>query len=343
MQKNNLQYYLGGMIHEGDLDSTVTKYELGQGFKMIDGEGSEEGTTLFPIYFEDEIMSILYVRKTDNEYSGNLSSNLVEEIKDILNNNVIDENNPFKFYAEDGNIYSSLNGQKTLIFTFHVTTASDDELNVESVLFSQKNENKVIDDDEILTVVNQEDSISFETEGMTPKITSRGVVIDKFNYRIHPWNVKAVQDSRPWCAAFAAANILNNKNDARSTTAEDIARYLGVGTNKGMSDNQIIQYANSRGVYPYKVGRPMTWTEIQNEARKSNAIWGAWRGTGNMNGFYHAIDVVGTYYDAMFDKKCYWVSNPWYANLEIIAADKSQIVYNIPGGSFIWERSITNW
>lgn len=87
----------------------------------------------------------------------------------------------------------------------------------------------------------------------------------------------------------------------------------------------------------------MNWSEIQTEARKSNGIWGAWRGTGAYNGDYHAIDVIGTYYDSMFDEKCYWISNPWYYNIEIIGANNSQIVYNVPGGSWIWERSITNW
>lgn len=101
-----------------------------------------------------------------------------------------------------------------------------------------------------MEVVDQENSIPFEAEGMKPKPSSRGTMMDKFHCRIDPWNVRAVQDSRPWCSVFAAASILNNKNDARPTSAEDIAKYLGVGIDKVMGDDQMIRYAHSRGVYP---------------------------------------------------------------------------------------------
>ena len=162
---------------------------------------------------------------------------------------------------------------------------------------------------------------------------------DKFIVEIANTNKKNIYKLK-FSGEDSNATDLNADDATLSNPNENLYVFK---SDKGFSDDEIIKYANTRGVYPYKVNRIMNWNEVVTEVRKSNAIWGAWRGTGNYKGAYHAIDVIGTYYENTFGEfKGYWVWNPWYKSIDLVEA-KSSVVYSVPNGSFIWERSVTNW
>lgn len=175
----------------------------------------------------------------------------------------------------------------------------------------------------------------FKDKGYVLKITVFGTKIN--------WKVTETQGANSWCGAYAAAMILNNKNDARPTKVADMTKWGKKGKNDAFSDDDLIRYANTRGVYPKKLSRPTTWNETLVQLRKSNAVWGAWQSQVNT---WHAVDITGTFSEnAMSGRKNgYIIWNPWRTYTEIIDASPKQIKYIAnTDRTYTWRKSITNW
>lgn len=331
-----LGMYLSATLGIENEKTNITDYQLGTPFKMINEENEEEGTALYPVMYQDTIRFVFYVRKTDGEYSGTLSKFLADELQFIKDQSISTIENPITFHEKNKDIFYESNGTIHKIYTSPIRPENEEAV-TDTVLIDSKKEISNLE------TINTLEEIEFTVNNTdSNKPLGRSTLIDKANNRIN-WSVTETQGSSSWCSAYAAAMILNNKNDKRPTSVAQIVSWGKKPSDKGFSDDEIIKYANTRGVYPYKVNRIMNWNEVVTEVRKSNAIWGAWRGTGNYKGAYHAIDVIGTYYENTFGEfKGYWVWNPWYKSIDLVEA-KSSVVYSVPNGSFIWERSVTNW
>ncbi|MPQ21233.1 C47 family peptidase [Carnobacterium divergens] len=321
---------------QSNIDFNLADYKLGNSFKMIDGEDNETGTILFPVMYKETIKYIFFVRKVEDNYSGTLSSFLAPELQKIKNENINDnseDSHAITFYEKNKDIYYEKNGQLTKIFT-SPTRPNIEEDATNEIFSSEKNEL------ENLEKINVLDNTNFNTNEFSNSIPQqRSTHSDKFGVRIN-WTVNEVQNGNPWCAAYSAANILNNKNDKRPTSAAQIAAWAGRSANQGISRLDLIRYANSRGVYPREAG-VLTWNQITTEVMKSNAVYGGWTGAGrDYAGSSHAINIIGTYSENGF--KGYWISNPWYKTIDLVTAN-SKVVSVVPGGSFTWVSSITNW
>ncbi|PLS38306.1 hypothetical protein CYV25_01745 [Carnobacterium maltaromaticum] len=318
---------------QSNIETSLADYRLGSSFKMIDGENNENGTILFPVIYNETIECVFFVRKTDGIYSGTLSKFLASELQKIKKESVTDEEHPITFFEKNKDIYFEQNNIVTKIFTSPDRPDIEEDVSSE-ILSNEKNDFKNL---EQINALDNTNFIITEVGNNVPN--KRSTHSDKFGVRIN-WTVNEVQNSNPWCAAYSAANILNNKNDKRPTTAAQIASWAGRSSNQAITRLDLIRYANSRGVYPREAG-VLTWNQVTTEVMKSNAIYGGWAGAGKVYaGSSHAINIVGTYSESGF--KGYWISNPWYKTIDLVTAN-SKVVSGVPGGSFTWVNSITNW
>lgn len=152
-----------------------------------------------------------------------------------------------------------------------------------------------------------------------------------------------MQGRNSWCIAYAAAMILNNKNDIRKTSVSDMVKWGNKSVDKGFTEVEVVKYANTRGVYPKMVSRPLSVGEILTEVRKSNGVLGVWQSQVNT---WHAIDIIGNFSERtlMGDMNGYMIWNPWREYVEVVDSSPKEIKYVASSDrTYTWRRSITNW
>lgn len=332
--KENISYYLSGILAFENKNMHSNDYNMLEPFQMV-SEGNGNKTSIFPITENGIVKYVFYINKSkDGTYNTKISKFLADEIENLRNDNL--NNESISFIEKNGDIYIEKNEKIDKIYTLPIRPEIEDLSNSDSL----KQEIELAETEN--TAIEPITDIS----PLPLANISRSVTSNSYGVRID-WLVHETQGRNNWCSAYAAAMILNNKNDIRLTKVADMVKWGKKGTWDSFSYTDIIKYANTRGVYPYYVGRPMRWGEVETQAKKSNAIWGAWEGvSGEVKGKWHAIDVIGTYQAPIWGQigakqTAYFVWNPWYSTPEL--CNSTTNTYYIVGGSFVWRYSVTNW
>lgn len=329
----NIASYLSAFIFESP-DKELSHYTLGTAFKMIDGENSTDGTILYPILYDNSIENVAYLSKNEDGYSITVSSLLAKELQQLRENH---GDEAITFYAKDETYYYEVNDEYSLLYKNPISNESTEEL----ISFFEQEKQSVIAN-EPTQIVDSNHEKNYDVKPSSSKLSS--TISNSTGIRIN-WKINETQGKNQWCAAYAASMILNNKNDVRPTTVSQIANYAKVNSQQGISDSKIIQYANTRKVYPKYVNRVLSRAEVLTEIRKSNSVYGGWSRPKSANeggGLgWHALDIIGLFSSSEFYG--YWIWNPWYNYIELVDSSKSKIVYNVPGRQYTWKDSITNW
>jgi len=329
--KDNIESYLTGYLSFEGRSINMADYKLLEPFQMI-SESNEQKTNIFPVSENGIVKYVFSVNLTEEgNYSTKLSKFLANEIESLKSTY---DNATITFIEKNGDIYIENDDSITKIYTSPMRPTIEENVSQDTLRQEV--------DSSLTTSVELDELSNIKQSNI---VNSRSITVDQTGTKIN-WNVTETQKSdEQWCSAYAAAMILNNKNDARPTTAKQMAQFAGKNKNQALSAQNVIEYANSRGVYPYYVNRPMNWQEVLTQVRKSNAIWGAWEGFGgNYQGKWHALDIIGTYKVPGWgggEQRAYFVWNPWYTYPELCNSDNN--TYYLVGSSFVWRYSVTNW
>lgn len=338
--KKNVAFYLKGLLLSNGNAEDINSYSVTAPFSLVDSHSSNK-LTLFPVVKDGQIQYILYLKKEADSYVAKLSKTLVDELNELVTSD--SAKGIVLISGENGNVYYERGGELTLLwetpdpentkmFRYSPTPQIDtSKLELQEVSLEQR-----------LDYETHGEAITEQTRGKGPSL--RSTVIDKNGTRIN-WTITEIQGREPWCAAYAAAMILNNKNDARPTRVIDMAQWGGVGPNGKFSDELLIRYANSRGVYPRRYSHTTTWEENLTQFRKSNAVYGTWQSQARPT-YWHALDFIGTYSEEYMGQKMkgYIIWNPWYNYTEIVDASPSQIKYVANSiDTYVWKNTVTNW
>ncbi|MBO0440971.1 C47 family peptidase [Candidatus Enterococcus ikei] len=332
--KENVSFYLAGFLSLENKTINTKDYDLLEPFQMV-SENNEQKTNIFPITEDGVVTYVLYLNESvEGSYDIKISKFLAEKLESLRAEKRNEDS--VSFIEKNGDIYIKHGSQIEKIYVSPLRPETEDQVTSDSL-----NTEFETADTETLPLETLSDVKP------TPNIGQRSITSDRYGTKIN-WLVHETQGQNSWCSAYAAAMILNNKNDARPTKVSDMVKWGKKGKNDAFSYTDVIKYANTRGVYPYYVGRPMNWNEVETQIKKSNAIWGAWEGISGKDykGLWHAIDIVGTYQTPIWGlvgvtQVAYVVWNPWYGGLELCNADNN--TYSVIGGTFAWRYSVTNW
>ncbi|MBL1228940.1 hypothetical protein IW492_06805 [Enterococcus sp. BWB1-3] len=316
------------------------EYKLSEPFSLVSVD-NEETTSIYPVIGSNGIEYTFFVNYTeDGQFSSKLTKLLVNELNDLMQNT---ENCTFIFFEKSGSIYSETSGIVDMIY-------ENPDPQSES-LPAEKVEQEILDvkDETVLETIKLDENLT--PINPTVSRTSRSVTNNSALTMID-WSITQTQGSEPLCAAYAVAMILNNKNDKRPTAVSDITAWATnskIDYSRGFTEAQMIQYANSRGVYPYFVNGILSRQDINTQILRSNAIYARWyRDVGDGTRGYHAIDIIGIIRQPiMFDSGenvGYLVWNPWYNYTEMVDANNpNSISYSVPGRTYKWFQTMTNW
>ncbi|GGC91306.1 C47 family peptidase [Enterococcus wangshanyuanii] len=336
---DNLSFYLKGMIKAEEGEGSLLDYKLSSPFSLLE-KRNENNLTLFPITKDGKIEYIFYIKKENEGYSSKLSRMMVDELNSLISQGK--GNSVVLVASEDGSIYYEGDTGLSLLWQ-----NPDPEIQGSK----ENSAGEVLDEYESkdLDMISLNDTIDYVITGSSEvvkdsnsKLAPRSTTVNKFGTSIN-WKISENQQGNNWCMAYATTMILINKNDARATKVSDVVKWGKKGKNDGFTPEEIIKYANTRGVYPKLLERPTTWTESLKEFRKSNGLLGLWKSQVNT---FHAIDLLGTYSENYMGKQMngYVIWNPWNKYTEIVDASPKQIKYIANSTrTYTWIGTITNW
>lgn len=102
----------------------------------------------------------------------------------------------------------------------------------------------------------------------------------------------------------------------------------------------MVKYANTKKVYPKLVNSRLTLGEVKNQINKGNAIYAEAQGTEGYLGNRHALVIFG-WIKPIDREDMYYVWNPWWTYTSVIEVKNNTLP--VPGGSWVWDNTITNW
>jgi hypothetical protein len=326
----------GLLFFENDLTDTA-QYVLGNEFSIFSDDSLEGESFYFPVFFEGKIKYIYSVIKTNEHgYSGSIAKFFADELEAFRKCN---ENEVITLYANSYSIYAETKNNVELLYASPIIPSS--EISEES-LTSDK-ETEVVD----IHGINSFDIVDNSSEIFSRK-RQRSIVQTASNYALINWKITETQGSEePWCAAYVAAAILNNKVDSRPTKAVDILNYTfpkltpAQRWKSSVSQDQIVKYGKYRGVNPIRVDGTLYHSTVESNLRKGNAIYLGTSGYGQVNKSRHAFALHG--WINYGSNRIYEVWNPWYNQTMIIQANTYPMTISVPGGGFVWDVTIYNW
>lgn len=337
--ENNLAFYLKGILIAENIETNLNNYELGTPFSLNNSNNTKD-TVIFPIIKDGSIVYTFILKKENNQFVVKMSKMLVNELNDLQKNN--SSANIALVSADNGDIYYEENGNINLLWknpesiSDNIKTDSNEKLN--SKLRANDSEYNDIFEKNTFDI-NVDPNVKKNSENKM----GRSITTDQTGTQIN-WKITETQGSESWCAAYAAAMILNNKNDARPTKVSDLVKWGKKSKTQGFYNSEIIKYAKTRGVNPVEIPRPTTWNETLTQIKKSNAVYGSWECKPKKT--IHAIDIIGTFSEntLMGRRNGYIIWNPWRTYPEIVDAETKQIQYIADSEyTFTWINSITNW
>lgn len=339
--EQNVAFYLDGYVNflEGRKINTG-EYSLENPFELIN-ENGEEKTVVFPITLDHQIVYTMFVNELAD---GTITAKITQTLVDKLNEaNSKEESTSLTFFEKNGDILCEENGK---IDDVYVNPDKDylNEQVSDEVLLNEK-------DSMDLEEIQFDKELPIEAPKTASNLT-RGITNNPTMTLIN-WFITETQGPEPWCAAYAVTMILNNKNDKRTTKVSDIVNWgkknANNGGKDGFTENEMIRYATTRGGYPKFVNRVLSKNEIYDQLLKSNAVYARWYRGKISDKNYHALDIIGIVKQPIWNQITgqnvgYIVWNPWYDYTEMVSAnDPNNISYSIPGRTYKWWQTVTNW
>lgn len=340
--QSDFGYSLSAILAMEKSTNSPEEYQLTEPFVI---EGSIQQEIYFPVLLNNKVEYIYtLIQDEGGNYSANISRFLAEEIQTLKESASINPNNdPITFFLKNNNIFYKQNNVITLLWESPIKP---------EVLEPEAIENFVLDDTEELSTKTLSEEIDFieqplieETAPIVSNKLQRGVVIDT-NYIMIDFVCREVQPDAPWCAAYVTAWILSNKTNPKLTYAYDVMTSIYPKLSfpdlvkKTASYDQIVAFAKSKGSSPIVTNTSLSGDNVRTLLQNGKPLYLGLNGAGNYLNSTHAMALFGWVKQGKVDT--YYLWNPWN-NYPIVASPNgSSLTVPVPGGSFIWKRTIYN-
>ena len=293
----------------------------------------------FPVICNDEIIYMLRVfPKEAGGYGGVLGKSFVSELNALAE--TTSYSTPLSMMMEQDSVVAYVGSEKYTIYTYPDRSMDDgnNDISPTSIAAYQvvdvKEENSSID-----CTVNVESLLSstFSTSPMQT-MDSRFIPTGKFLAT----SITETQGSESWCAAYATAMIIrciNGKSD--STSAYDVMEYhfSDPSSSDSIGEAEVVQYANSRSIYPTHITSTLSDTSLINEIVNSRPVYLRMYRVSGSDKIYHAVVLRG--YDSGTRTWSIW--NPWYDFYDYFDMGGTYVPAEHSYREYIYCHTIYNW
>ncbi|MBL1229350.1 hypothetical protein IW492_08920 [Enterococcus sp. BWB1-3] len=341
--KKDFSLSLSSILILEENTKSINDFVLGSSFSMFDGEDAEKSTIYYPVFFNDKV-EYLYLVRDNGEYgfTSSLTRFLVDEINSILSTN---EGQIVSFFVSNNDIYFKVNDGLEKIYE------APKENQIPWVAQPDPAVNIAVPTEDVeVKDVSVETQVDVQSNSDPSKARSSLSVSP--THTMISFAINEIQTDLPWCAAYAVAGILSNKQDARPTRAIDILNYTfpsltpAERQTKGVNQDQLVQYGRSRSTAPIRVGSVIYHDQILTDLRKGNAIYlgtQGYSGSTSINKSRHAFALFGWVDHGIGAHRVYYLWNPWWNYPMTVLGDTYPFVIPVPGGSYVWDSTIYNW
>lgn len=296
------------LYHMDDIGSINSNdIYMGQAFQLNE-------ITYSPIVNDNKNIALLAVFSVDSGLSWSLSKDFSDGLNAIARQT--SQQSPALLFTKKGNVYSKIGLQIQKITN-----------NPENNLISEREYDSLVTYNILVPYINNPLSGKFNRSFRS------ALSVRKLNF-----DFAEVQGSQQWCAAFVTAQILRFKGKGDVRARQIMSYFYPYASNlesKSLTHGNVINYANTKGVYPYKTSRVLSYSEVINQVNASKPIYLSAKGSGGYDGRSHAL-ALGGYSDYMYFVWNPW--NPWYISMPI----GSQTIA-VSGGAFTWKETILDW
>lgn len=296
----------------------------------------------FPILCNSEIVYTLRVFPVGSgEYSGILGKNYVKDLNLYAMKSSIER--PLEIVMENNVVVAYIGDEREVIFEFPIENASNENQSILmetiSVALQNNEERSVINIMERCDEVSQSIAIS-ELNANRNIENTRNVNIPTYKYLT--LRLTEFQDELPWCAGYATAAIIRYvKGNNDNTTAYDIMNHFfdNPNINCSIGEDEVVEYANSRGIYPTLLRNALLNTELIREIAEDSPVYLRMRRSENGDHYHHAIVLRG--YSQTTAKWSIW--NPWYDYYESLDFGATYVPAEDTAKQYTYVHTVYNW
>lgn len=305
--KEHLGDFLTSIRDEFGTD--ISGYELGRPF-VLKSDTVATKVAYFPVILNGEITHTLRVFKApDDQYYGVLSTFLANELG-VLSRHTMPEQ-PAMITLNNDNLISVMGDAVSVI-----------EADKEAKPVTYNSQIVTYSNTQTVTV-NCMETITYEKNLVQPRAVVSSYLAT---------SIMETQQTTSWCGAYSEAMIIRYKKN-NYCVASEIAGYFGKTQSQGFMLHEIIQYANTQGLYPQMRMNVLTSTEFKSQINNYKPVF---MGFYLSNGDGHFM--VGRGYNS----STYSIWNPWYWEYETMYVN-SEYYVDRNNTSWHWMNTIYNW
>lgn len=294
-----------------------TSIMVGTPFAFLD-YGSD--VYYFPVICDGVIRYVFRVYPNQNNgYDAAISSFLAEELESLAK--VTSANMPLKLNRIGNEIIASIGNEEYILFTY------PDDMNDVSLQSEVANNRGTI----ATKVIDAKTNVGID------------VVVDKSTRTTNSWSyyidldIIETQGSNSWCAAYCTSTILRTLG--YSSTAEGVMSifYRRPGSSDSISREQVVSYANMRGLNPIRVESTVAYETLRDDLRSNRPVYFSM----SRSGGNHAVVLRG--YNSRRSTWSIW--NPWFTSYETFSMGGTYVPtgYSSSTYSYTYARTIYNW
>ena len=272
---------------------------------------SDSDMFYFPVLCDNEIIYLLRVfTAPSGNCEGILSKTLTKELNKLSKETT--QKTPLTILMEDDSIVAYVGKESTTIFEYPEGTFKNDiTTDIKSVtrnLSSPESMYITVDahrNEDILAATSM-DKIMNSLQMMAQSTNS--IPTNKYLGT----KIIETQGNLPWCAAYSTAMIVRYvKGGGDNTKAIDVMKYFysNPTSNNYIGEGNVIVYANSRSIYPTRVGYTLSINSLVQQIVYNKPVYLRMKNIKSTESNpYHAIVLNG--YNTSKSRWRVW--NPWY-------------------------------
>ena len=313
--EENISGFVESYNEESVIYSTIT---VGTPFAFLDYEAD---VYYFPIICDGVIKYIFRVYPSQNNgFDAAMSSFLAAELEILASQTSV--STPLKLNRIGNDIVATVNNNKYVLFSY------PEDMNDLSSQISTTATATI----PVTTVVNSKADVGIDVE----ITTASTYATNSWSYYID-LDITETQGSNSWCAAYCTSTILRTLG--YNSTAEGVMSifYRRPGASDSISREQVVTYANSRGLNPIRVESTVAYETLRDDLRSNRPVYFSMTRTGEN----HAVVLRG--YNSRRSTWSIW--NPWFTSYETFSMGGTYVPtgYSSSTHSYTYARTIYNW
>jgi len=292
----------------------------------------------FPVICNAEIIYMFRVfPKEAGGYGGVLGKSFVAELNALAE--TTSYSSPLSIMMEQDSVVACVDGERYTIFTY-----PDGNINDSTIMSSQSIAScHVVDVKEANASIDCAISVdSLLSSTFSVSTTQATAVITAHKGKFLATEITETQGSKSWCAAYSAAMIIRYvKGGSDSTSASDVMKYFY--DNPGSKDTigmaQVVEYANSRSIYPTKITSTLSDSSLISEIDNGRPVYLRMYRVSGSKKIYHAVVLRGYYSTG----GTWSIWNPWYNYYDYFDMGGTYVPAENSAVEYTYCNTIYNW